>query len=334
MRTHLFFVFCGIGMFSLAPARSARAAGPPTPSREATVMTDKARQLYEEGVAAFKKGKTLEAHASFVAAWALNRHWQIAANLADSELELGKFREAAEHAVYYQQHAPADRQDKAKALVNRARARVGALTIDVDPPGAEVLVDDVPVGRAPIQEAVFVDPGAHKVTARFAGRADATQTVTLSAGGEQKVALRMVVEAPPPPVVVPVEKRPVWPAVVTGVLAVGGLAVGAGLTVAANGKGSEADALGAKLGGPSTCTQTPGDMTCKTVKDDLRSRDVLSKAALAGFVVGGALALSTAGLGIWAGARPREERSGTKQAVRIVPLVGSGVGGVVALGVW
>jgi hypothetical protein len=324
-------MLCAIGLAAGVCPRPGWAA-PPTAAQETTAMTDKARQLYEEGLVAFKKGKVLDAHASYRAAWSLNKHWQIAANLADTEIELGKYREAAEHAAYYQQHAPADRQDKAKALVNRARARVGALTIEVDPPGAEVLVDDVPVGRAPVQEAVFVDPGAHKVTARFAGRADATQMVTLSAGGEQKVALRMVVEAPPPPVV-PVEKRPVWPAVVTGVLAAGGLAVGAGLTAAANGKGASRATLLARLG-DSGCAHAASAVTadCSTLMNAANSQTALARGAVAGFTVGGGLALATAGLIGWTLTKPAATRD--RVQAQLVPAIEVDARGITVSGTW
>src|SRR5262249_39118101 len=117
MRLHPPLFLCTFALLSLASAREAWAARP-TP--ETTAMSDKARQLYEEGLVACKKGKVLEAQASYLAAWSLNKHWQIAANLADTEIELGKYREAAEHATYYQQNAPRDRKEKADALVKRA----------------------------------------------------------------------------------------------------------------------------------------------------------------------------------------------------------------------
>lgn len=324
---HTLLLVCTLGSISPAALAVERTA----PSPETIAMTDKARQLYEEGLAAFKKGKVLEAHASFFGAWSLAPHWQIAANLADVELELGKLREAAEHAAYYQKNAPADRRAKADALLQRATARVGTLEIEVAPPGAEVLVDDAAVGRAPLGGSIFVLAGPHKVTARLAGRPDVAQTVTVEAGARLGVTLKIVAEVAAPPVVpLPVvEKRPVWPAVVSGGLAVVGLAVGAGLTAAANGKSGEAEALDAKL--PlSSCSGAPatgraGD--CNALKDALRSQSQLGSAAVAGFIGSGALALVAAGFGVWSVGPKRA-------AIRVAPLMSAQGGGVVVLGVW
>src|SRR5262245_43881379 len=167
MRTHSHLVvMCFVGLVAASVPAAARAADPAPPANpEKTVMTDKARQLYEEGLAAIQKQKWLEARASLLAAWALNKHWQIAANLAGCELELGKFRDAAEHAAYYLKNSPPDRHEKAEGQLKRAKAKVGTLSVSVlsvDAAGAEVLVDDVSVGRAPLDDAIYVEPGWHR----------------------------------------------------------------------------------------------------------------------------------------------------------------------------
>src|SRR5277367_5778545 len=158
MRLHYSLFLCAMGVLAVAQPRAGWAA-PPTSTPETEAMTEKARQLYDEGLAAFKKGKVAEAHASYLAAWSLNKHWQIAANLADTEIELSKFREAAEHATYYLANAPANRTERAEALLKRALVRVAVLTITVEPAGAEVLVDDALAGTAPLPQPVFLDPG-------------------------------------------------------------------------------------------------------------------------------------------------------------------------------
>lgn len=323
---------------SLPAVGSAQPAKPASAQSEA--RTDQARELHVKGAALYEQGQFEKAEAAFLAAWALKQHYQIAANLGACEMKLGRFRDAAEHLAFFLREQPPtgnqDERRRTQTLFDEARAKIGTLTIEVDVAGAEVLIDDVVIGRTPLAGPVFVEPGGRRIVARLSGRADMTRTLLVEAGMEKKVGLSLALVVAPvvvPPVVVVPEKRPLWPVVVSGVLAAGGLAVGAGLTVAANGRGSAADALGSKLGGPSTCSQAPGDMTCKTVKDDLRSRDALSKAALAGFVAGGAFTFATAGLGIWAGAGPKGDNN-TKQMVRIGPVVGAGEGGVVVVGRW
>jgi hypothetical protein len=298
-------------------------------------MTDKARQLYDEGLAAIQKSKWLEARASLLAAWSLTKHWQIAANLAGCELELGKFRDAAEHAAFYLQNAPADRRAKAELVLKRAKQNIGTLTVDAQPAGAEVRLDGALVGQAPLPDALFVDPGEHVVLVRAPGRPDATQQVVLAAGEAKTIALAAV-EAPPPPPPPPPPTRQGWrPGVALlatgGVLAAGGLIAGIGLTVAANGKSSSADSLRATVGSNSACAGTAASSaTCATLLNDLQSRDSFTKGAFASFVLGGAFALATAGLGTWTATSPKDKQGAP--AIRVVPAVGRAEGGLIVVG--
>ncbi len=317
-------------LFTLALAcPSAFAADGPPPSAETTAMTDKSRQLYEDGLAAYKKGKLLEAHASFLAAWSLKKHWQIAANLADIELELGKYREAAEHATYYQKNTTPDRHDKAEALVKRALAQVGTLVVKVDAAGADLLLDDMPVARAPLEDAVFVEPGEHRVTARLPGRADVVQRVTLAAGGSQTVSLKLLAPPPPPqPPIVP--RAPNKAIVITGAVATGvGAVTGVVLAVLASGKGSNADAALASLtaaGGGDPC-QTNAS-ACATIHSDRVMHDTLAKGTVGAFVGTGAIGIATLSYALLA------RRVSVNTGVRVMPTAGTNGAGVAVVGAW
>ena len=62
------------------------------------------------------------------------------------------------------------------------------------------------------------------------------------------------------------------------------------------------------------------------LESDLASQGSFDKAALGTFIVGGAFALTSAALGVWAA-------TGTKPSVRVAPLVGRGeVGALVEIG--
>jgi hypothetical protein len=124
--------------------------------------------------------------------------------------------------------------------------------------------------------------------------------------------------------------------IVSGVLAAGGIAAGAGLTVAANSKGSSADGLRATLPSNSSCYGSGAAApTCKSLNDALGAESTLSKGALAGFVLGGAFAAATVGLGLWS--RPSsdqgEQRKGRAQ-LQVVPVIAGREGGVVVMGRW
>src|SRR4051812_35204786 len=60
---------------------------------------------YEAGVKAAEQGDTARAYTLLVKAWSLKRHFQVAANLGLTELDLGKHRDAAEHLAYFLREA-------------------------------------------------------------------------------------------------------------------------------------------------------------------------------------------------------------------------------------
>jgi hypothetical protein len=68
---------------------------------------------------------------------------------------------------------------------------------------AEILVDGQPIGRSPLSEEVFVDPGPHAIEARLHGHEPARQVIEVEGGASVEVALSLapiaVPEVPCPP---------------------------------------------------------------------------------------------------------------------------------------
>jgi len=313
---------------ALAPLAHAQPSRPAPAAASGTRADD----LAHKGNDLALKHKWTEAAALFRQAWALKQSYDIGGNLGISELALGNHRDAAEHLAFALGHFPANGKPEHRELLReklaKAREQVGARTIEVDVAGAEVWVDGARIGAAPLAGEVFLDPGTRTVEARLAGYESAKRTIDVTKGSSDTITLvlrRSV--ATPPPVAPVVEKRPIWPAVVSGVLAAGGLAAGVGLTVAANGKGRDAATLRAKLGGGrSTCAGTTTGADCGTLADALRSQGTLAKAALGSFVIGGAFAAAGVGLGVWASAKAAP--------VQVVPVMGAAERGVVVVGSW
>jgi PEGA domain-containing protein len=65
---------------------------------------------------------------------------------------------------------------KIDELMAIALAKVGTVTIEA-PEGADVLLDGRAVGRAPLREPIFVDPGDHAFEVRLAEHAPKKQQV-------------------------------------------------------------------------------------------------------------------------------------------------------------
>lgn len=340
------------------------------PASTQTVLTgeaasQKADEYFQQGKSLYKLNKLKDARDAYLSAWNLKRSYDIAANLANAELQIGMKRDAAEHFAFCIRSFPPTgskaQLDAVKARFEEARSEIGVLLVKTSTDGADLFLDGKPLGRMPSSEEIFVEPGARTLEAKLVGYATATQVVQVRKGQAQTVTLTLVpavptaptssVEprrsasgsgAPPPPPPIGGTATPPTKSggpsrallVAGGALAAGGMAAGIGFTVAANNKSAEADEIGARLGGRTTCTPTSataGSSDCKAVKSALTNQSTLSNAALAGFAVGGAFALATAGLGVWSLLTPQKEN---KVTVRAVPVAGAQGGGLSVVGTW
>ncbi len=162
-------------------------------------MSDKARELFNEGKKLFRDGKYGQAEAAFEAAWAIAlKSKGIAANLGECEMHLGKNREAAEHLAISLRLASKDDPQRARTMGNLAavKAKIGTLVVQANVAGAEVLVDGQRVGEAPLVDPIFVEPGKRTVRVRLEGYASWEKQLDIAAG--QEVPLEAKLEKPAP----------------------------------------------------------------------------------------------------------------------------------------
>jgi hypothetical protein len=207
--------------------------------------------------------------------------------------------------------------------MERAQAKVAAVMVTVDPPGAEVLVDGAPVGAAPLADAVFVEPGRHLFDARLDGRRFVMQARELVAGEGAEVTLRpappvaaaapplrpVVMRAPDPPRAAPVGPRRaivIGGASASAVLAV----VGAGL---AGGAASKASAsAGCEI---AVCGDATSEAARRQEFDRLQSQKVgLADAAIGTFVGAGVVAAGTVAYALVTGRLLGPPRTGSGNA--------------------
>ncbi|WP_437939880.1 PEGA domain-containing protein [Sorangium sp. So ce341] len=315
-------------------------------------MSDKARKLYIEGVAASEQNRWADAYASFVAAWALQKHYTIVGGIGTCELMLQRYRDAAEHLALYVRElakdttATPEEREAAAAAYAQARAEVGAVVVSANVPGAKVLVDGSPVGTTPLVDPVFVEPGPHTITVQHDGHAPESSAVDVARGGEIQRAFeleKLVVRAPPEPAPAPppppdVAERSSAPIVAGASVAAAGVIAGVVFTLVANAKASSARELHATIKGMNVndggvnCTNPAGTeqtQQCDRLSELVDGRDLFSNLALWSFVGGGAVAVGTLGYWLASPSTPPEKRH-----VRVVPLVAPGGGGIVAGGVF
>jgi tetratricopeptide (TPR) repeat protein len=273
-----------------------------TAEKASDAATERARKLHREGDALYDAGDFAGAYAAYIAAWSLKKHYQIAGNLGDCELQLGKYRDAAEHlAIFardYPKDKPRERLERATALLAQARSHVGTVQVTVASAGAEVFVDGTSAGVAPIREAIFLEPGLHLVEARL-GQEVGWETVEAREGEKRSVTVKLSSRGVSSMVAAP---QPKWPVIASGIaLTVAGAGAGVGFIVAAREKADAAEAFRSKYGSDH-CNSNPGSQECQSVTKLGRQEQQLQGIAFGAFALGGAAAIMTLTYAAW----PRE----------------------------
>ncbi|WP_156040850.1 PEGA domain-containing protein [Chondromyces apiculatus] len=75
---------------------------------------------------------------------------------------------------------PQQQRDDVQREIDKLKGRVGTLRVTTNRLEAEISVDDVPVGKAPLSEPVLVRPGRRKITATLSGFSPTTKTVEIA----------------------------------------------------------------------------------------------------------------------------------------------------------
>jgi tetratricopeptide (TPR) repeat protein len=308
-----------------------------------------AKELTRSGIAHYRAGNLEKARADFARAWALKPSVELAAGLAEVEMKLERYADAAEHWAYYLQNLPPDRTE-AEYQLAECRKHLGSVRVAVDTDGALVLLDGKVLGAAPLRVDVWVTPGTHAFEAKVPGRAPAVQRVGIGAGEAQMVTLVLGAESRPreqtsPPAAAgnterssdaPKRSAAKTATLVTGgALALVGVGVGVGFTLKSNAAAKDAVSLRSELmdaaaGNPSSYCGNPGmrPELCDDYLGKLDDQDQARTIAIAGFATGGAFALATVvALFVW----PDKSPSGQATLPRLTVSKTGGRGTFVAL---
>jgi hypothetical protein len=324
-------------------------AGPPAPppAPEAPMTTtaavnERARKLQLEGAKLFDEGKFPQAYVAFLAAWGVSKLPGIAQNLADCEMNLGKFRDAAEHFRYVAKDTSADSKPedrkRAQTKLDDVLKRIVAITVIVPIDDAVVVLDGVPLGKSPFHDSVYVDPGAHTLDATHEGYEPARISFEAAAGSTPIVRLPFKPAKRPEDEPNAFDKVRPWVLRVGGGVGVIGIVAGAATAAAANAKAKSAVAQRAALGPPGVCADaatTALVADCATLKDTGAKQSALANASVGTFITGGFFLLATGGLYAWTVlAHKNDGLLKPLTGLRVAPVVGVGEGGVTVVGRW
>ena len=324
---------------SLAAVLALLAASPVALAAPPGSDAARSRELFRKAAKEYEQGKPLLAYEDYLAAWQLQKSYDIAGNLANVELELGKPRLAAEHAAYALENFPPVGTDKQRAfledLFKKAKQQVGTVSILISPEGAAVTatLDGQPLPEASLRGAeIYLDPGPHELSVTAPGLESIRRPVIAEKGLAFTLRLTMTPPIEPQPLPPPApEPRRLGPVVIGGIV-VTGIAAGLGATFAALSavKASDADAAMHHLQGEapgsstSACAGASPSAACRDLHSLRQSRDTFANASLWTFIGAGALGAGTLVYGL-VGAQPSPSRSAG--SVRLVPALGPTGGG-------
>jgi len=217
-----------------------------------------ARKRYQLGLQLYEDGNYEAARIEFERAYALAPSFKILYNVGLVYRQLNNYVDALKSFERYlsegKGEVPADRRAEVEKEVVELRRRIASVRVTANVDGAEIAIDDIAVGKAPLSEAVLINPGVRKITATFKGRIPATKSITVGSGEGLDVRLEL---AEPTTKILLRERNPwVVPTVVswsvTGAALVSSVVLG---VLALNGK----EDLDAKRNAPPPPGQSPAD---------------------------------------------------------------------------
>ncbi|MCA9625286.1 MAG: PEGA domain-containing protein [Myxococcales bacterium] len=288
---------------------------------------------YEEAQRCYGDGDLQCAYDAYRRAFDLRPSYDTAGNLGNTALKLGRYPEAVKYLRYALANLPVSGQaDRVEALLQQAEGQVAKVTINVEPAGAAVELDGKLLGHAPLADEVVVDRGQHTLRLSADGHCDKRIELDLAAGvrDTQHVVLQPCGpgQAPPPADSEGPGAGYVAAVVSSSVAALGLMGAGIGMHVLAMGKGSDREAVAADLPSDACAGSDPsaGCADLQRLADEQRTAATTGTVLLA---IGGAVALGTTLTAIFT---YPDADGGDELALRAVPMVGPGVGGLVLSG--
>jgi hypothetical protein len=174
-------------LLSIALIAAARLAG----AQDGSQGTREAVKHFERGVALYGETDYRASLVEFKRAYAIAPNVAVLYNMGQAQYQLQDYAAALNTFTRYLAESSSTdvHRQEVEGALDVLRARVGHLTVVTAPPGADVSVDDLFVGRTPLEDRVLVSVGPRKITATLAGRPPVTRTVDVAAEDNVSVTL-------------------------------------------------------------------------------------------------------------------------------------------------
>jgi tetratricopeptide (TPR) repeat protein len=167
-------------------------------SGEDPAIAHEAAKHFERGVALYSETDYASALVEFKRAHALLPNPTVLYNIGETQYQLQDYAGALTTFTRYLAEVPppGNRRLEVENDVEVLRSRVGHLWLVTSPPGADITIDDQPVGKTPLFERLLVSVGHRKVAAAYPGRATATRFVDVAADDNVSVTLDLPASNP------------------------------------------------------------------------------------------------------------------------------------------
>lgn len=305
----------------------------------ARAPADRADELHAEGLKLMAEGHSEQARARLLEAFQLKPSFDISGNLGAIELEMKRYRDAAEHLAHSLRHYPTAGSDAARKdtrqRLERASAEVATVRVTVNVAGARAAIDATPIGESPFPDALYVEAGEHRFTATHPRYQSAEVVRVVAKGKTADVMLELVPVAAP----VPMPKNgdtATSPLLGTGIaftaLGMAGLAVGIAGEVLRAGASSDHDQTRARLPDSSTCSApTATAPACADLQAAVDDHNTFRGMEITGFVLGGA---ALAGGIVMLAVALADGSESTATSVTLAPIVGPQAWGMTIAADW
>lgn len=232
---------------------------------EAQQGSDEASQRFRAGVAFYKSKDYPAALVEFKRAYELAPNYRVLYNLGQTSQQLNFYADAL---TAFQQYLAeggkeidASRRVSVESAIVELKTKVGSITIETNAEGAEISIDDLPAGHAPLAKPVIVNAGRRKFSATAAGYLPVTRVIEVAGSDSTTIKLeltKIAKDAPPPDPEDPKPKPPpereipaaAW--AMLGVTGAAGVATGVMGGLALSARGELDDALGTLPGNKTT----------------------------------------------------------------------------------
>jgi hypothetical protein len=176
----------------------------PSPSTSSTAEAD---LHFRQGVVRYKEQSFAAALVEFRKAYSILPDWRVLYDIGMTELELNDAAGAFTSLDRYLGQASGiseKRKAEVQAQLEKLKLRVGRLRVSVSVDGAEVLVDDLPVGKSPVPRPIVVEIGRRRVVASLPDGRELSRLVDVAA--QEDVPVDFVI--PPQPLPIPAQPQP------------------------------------------------------------------------------------------------------------------------------